>query len=347
MRGGYRGRTNGGQTEPGGSGVLLVNLGTPCAPTSRAVRRYLAEFLSDPRVLELPGWLRATLLHGWVLRTRPRKTAAAYREVWSEAGSPLLVESRALEQALRSSLSTRAAAPVPVRLAMRYGEPPIEAALEELLQAGAERLLVLPLYPQYSGATTGSAFDAVTSVLQRMRWIPEVRFVNHYHAESRYIAALTDSIVRHRDESGKTERLLFSFHGMPKATVAAGDPYFHQCRETARLVAEKLELPPGDWGMAFQSRFGRAEWLQPATDATLRQWAQAGVESVGVVCPGFAVDCLETLQEVNIRYRELWRECGGKRFEYVPALNDTEGHVGALTVIAARGMCGWPEDLLG
>lgn len=341
----YGGRRNYEHGKIGRAGVLLLNLGTPAAPTSQAVRCYLAEFLSDPRVIELPKPIRAALLHGWILRTRPPKTATAYRKVWTEAGSPLAVHSRALEQKLRSSLSVRMEGPVSVALAMRYGEPCIDAALNVLLQAGVERLLVLPLYPQYSGATTGSAFDAVCSAMQKLRWVPELRFVNHYHDRSRYITALADTIARHWDAQGKTERLLFSFHGMPKATLSAGDPYFCQCQATARLVAEALKLPRSDWSVAFQSRFGRAEWLRPATDATLKTWAEAGIGSVSVVCPGFAVDCLETLEEVNIRYRDLWKGAGGKRFEYIPALNDSDGQVGALTELAALEMSGWPEAL--
>lgn len=345
MKSRYWGRVSRNHGEVGRAGVLLVNLGTPEALTRRAVRRYLAQFLSDPRVIEGPAWLRAALLHGWVLRTRPRHTLAAYRKVWTEAGSPLAVHSRALEQALRKSLADRMAGPVSVALAMRYGKPSIAASLELLLRAGAERLLILPLYPQYSGATTGSAFDAVSTALQRLRWVPEVRFPGHYHADGRYIEALADRIGAHWRESGKTERLLFSFHGMPKATLTAGDPYFCQCQATARLVAASLRLPRAGWGVAFQSRFGRAEWLRPGTDVTLGAWAGAGIESVTVVCPGFAVDCLETLEEVDIRYRALWFAAGGKRFEYVPALNDSDRHVGALSEIAALEMSGWPEAL--
>ncbi|MGH8161210.1 MAG: ferrochelatase [Gammaproteobacteria bacterium] len=336
----YRGQAGG---EHGRTGVLLVNLGTPAAPTPRAVRRYLAEFLNDPRVIELPPLARRALVHGVVLRVRPRKTARAYRKIWSEAGSPLLVYSRALEKALGAELEARFETSVPVALAMRYGEPRVAHALAALVRAGVERLLVLPLYPQYSGATVGSAFDAVTRELQRLRQLPSVRFLNHYYDHSCHIAALAESVAAHWKSNGRTGRLLFSFHGMPRATQTAGDPYHDQCQATARLVAEALKLEGEDWSVAFQSRFGRAEWLQPATDATLHDWATTGVESVAVVCPGFAVDCLETLEEVNIRYRKLFLAAGGKRFDYVPALNAGAAQIAALTEIAANEMSGWPE----
>jgi ferrochelatase len=343
MKGGYRGREDYDHTGGGRAGVLLLNLGTPAAPTPAAVRRYLAEFLNDPRVIELPTLIRRALVHGVVLRIRPRRTARSYRKIWSEAGSPLLVHSRALEEGLRARLATRTAGPISVALAMRYGEPRIAPALEDLTRAGVERLLVLPLYPQYSGATIGSAFDAVTQALQRLRWVPELRFVNHYYDHARYISALAGSITAHWKARGRTDRLLFSFHGMPRATALAGDPYHDQCQATARLVAEALQLASEDWAVAFQSRFGRAEWLTPATDVRLRAWAKAGVESVAVVCPGFAVDCLETLEEVNIGYRELWQTAGGKRFEHVPALNASDQHICALAEAVTIAMSGWSE----
>lgn len=343
LRHGYRGREDFEHVRTGRAGVLLMNLGTPAAATPRGVRRYLGEFLNDPRVIELSPLARRALVHGVVLRVRPRKTARAYRETWTEAGSPLLVHSRSLEQALRADLITRLAGPVSLALAMRYGEPRIGPALEVLVRAGVERLLVLPLYPQYSGATTGSAFDAVTRELQRLRWVPSLRFVNHYHDHPHHVAALAESITAHWEAHGRTERLLFSFHGMPRATLLAGDPYHCHCQATARLVAAALKLKREEWSVAFQSRFGRAEWLRPATGATLGAWAAAGVESVSVACPGFAVDCLETLEEVNIRYRKAFLAAGGKRFEYIPALNAGAGQIGALAEITANEMDGWPE----
>ncbi|MGH8225590.1 MAG: ferrochelatase [Gammaproteobacteria bacterium] len=345
MKARYRGREDFDHERIGRAGVLLLNLGTPAAPTPRALRRYLAEFLNDPRVIELAPPLRRLLVHGVVLRLRPRRSARAYRAIWTAAGSPLMVHSRTLEQALREALATRLAGPVSLALAMRYGEPRIAPALELLARAGVERLLVLPLYPQYSGATTGSAFDAVTAALARTRWVPELRFVNHYHDHARYITALAARVEAHWKTQGRTQRLLFSFHGMPRATLDAGDPYHCQCQATARLVAEALKLSRADWSIAFQSRFGRSAWLRPATDATLAAWAEAGVESVTVACPGFAVDCLETLEEVDIRHRNAFLAAGGKRFEYVPALNADADHVSALAEIAATAMSAWPEAL--
>lgn len=343
MKARYWGGRGFGQERSARAGVLLLNLGTPAAPTARALRRYLAEFLNDPRVVELAPPLRRLLVHGVVLRLRPRISAAAYRSIWMPQGSPLMVHSRALEAALRGVLEARSADPVPLALAMRYGEPRISTALRTLVRAGVERLLVLPLYPQYSGATVGSAFDAVAAALSRLRWVPELRFVNHYHDDARYIAALAASIEAHWRVHGRTERLLFSFHGMPRATSEAGDPYHDQCLAAARLLAESLALSDAEWEVGFQSRFGRAEWLAPATDAVLSAWAGAGVASATVVCPGFAVDCLETLEEVDGRYRRAFLAAGGQRFEYVPALNADPDHVEALAGIVADGMSGWPE----
>ncbi len=345
MKSRYWGRSDYRHEEMGRAGVLLVNLGTPQALTVGAVRRYLAEFLADPRVIELPTVLRRLLLHGVILRVRPRKTLQAYRSVWTEEGSPLMVHSRMLEQGLRDALATRLDGPVSVALAMRYGEPSVERSLGVLMQAGVERLLVLPLYPQYSGATTGAASDAVGAALARLRWVPSVRFLNHYHDYPRYTDAIAASIERSWETEGRNERLLLSFHGMPRATLEAGDPYYCQCQGTARLIATRLGIARSEWALAFQSRFGRATWLQPDTEAMLRGWAEAGIESVTVVCPGFAADCLETLEEIAQRYRDVFLEAGGKRFVYVPALNANTGHIQMLTELVAREMAGWPEAL--
>ena len=341
----YWGRSDYRHAEVARAGILLVNLGTPQALTKRAVRRYLSEFLADPRVMELPPILRRLLLHGVILRVRPAKSLHAYRRIWGEGGSPLMVHSRALEQGLRDAVATRFEGPVSVALAMRYGNPSIERALRVLMQAGVQRLLVLPLYPQYSGATTGSVSDAVSAALARLRWVPSARFLDHYHDYPRYSQAVADSVRAQWDKEGRTERLLFSFHGMPRATLDAGDPYHCHCQATARLIAGELRLARSDWALAFQSRFGRKTWLQPDTEATLRGWAEAGIASVIVVCPGFATDCLETLEEVDLRYRETFLAAGGKRFGYVPALNAQPSHVQVLTELAAREMAGWPEVL--
>lgn len=326
-------------------GVLLINLGTPAAPTPRAVRRYLAEFLNDPRVIELPAPLRRALVHGIVLRVRPRVSARAYREIWHHGQSPLLHFSRSLTEKLGAMLEERLPGPVSTALAMRYGEPRISSTLRELARGGVDRLLVLPLYPQYSGATTASAFDALAEALAHMRWIPSLRFVGSYHDDPGYIEAVAENIRAVWRERGRTDKMLFSFHGMPQATLAAGDPYHCQCRASARLVAAALALPPDEWSVAFQSRFGRAAWLGPATEATLIRWAGEGVKTVAVACPGFAVDCLETLEEVAIRYSKAFMVAGGERFEYVPALNDRAAHVDVLAGIVMREASGWPETL--
>lgn len=345
MKSRFWGRSEYRHEEVGRAGILLLNLGTPEALTAGAVRRYLGEFLADPRVIELPPLLRRLLLHGVILRVRPRKTLRAYREIWTGDGSPLMVHSRALEQAVRDAVATRFHGPVSVALAMRYGEPGVAHALHVLMQAGVERLLVIPLYPQYSGATTGAAWDAVAAAIAGLRWVPSVRFLGHYHDHPRYIDAVASSVERTWEREGRTERLLMSFHGMPRATLQGGDPYHCHCQGTARLVAAALGLRRSDWALAFQSRFGRAAWLQPDTETTLRGWAEAGIESVTVVCPGFAADCLETLEEIDRRYREAFLAAGGKRFVYVPALNADPGHAQLISELAAREMAGWPEAL--
>jgi ferrochelatase len=324
-------------------GILLTNLGTPDTPSIPDVRRYLAEFLWDPRVVEmarLPWWL---ILHGMILRTRPARSAKAYRSVWTAAGSPLLAIARRQATALQDLLSERCAGPVKVALGMRYGNPSVPSALAELRQANARRMLVFPLYPQYSGSTTGSAFDAVTRELTRWRWLPELRFINQYHDEPGYIDALAASIQTHWAEHGQPERLLFSFHGIPQDYFEQGDPYHCQCRKTARLVAERLELAPERWFLSFQSRLGKKEWLKPYTDATLKEWGAAGVTSVQVLSPGFSADCLETIEEIDAENRHLFLDAGGKDYSYIPCLNDNPDHLEMLADLIVRHSCGWPE----
>lgn len=323
-----------------GTGVLVVNLGTPDAPTPRAVRRYLGEFLADPRVIEAPRWLWRTVLHGVILRIRPRPVAKAYRRIWTEAGAPLLTHSHALTEALRQRLGQ--SGDTPVELGMRYGNPSIDEALERLRAARVRRLLVLPLYPQYSGTTTGATFDALAASLARWRWLPALRMVDSYHEHSAYIDALARQIRAHRDAHGRRRPLLFSFHGLPRRYLDAGDPYFCHCHKTARLVAERLDLADDAWAVAFQSRFGREPWLQPYTDEVLSRWPAEGIDEVDVCCPGFPADCLETLEEVAIGYRELFLERGGKELSYIPALNDSEAHVTALQRILEDAGSGWP-----
>ncbi|MCC7410518.1 MAG: ferrochelatase [Gammaproteobacteria bacterium] len=328
---------------PSAVGLLLTNLGTPDAPTTAAVRRYLREFLSDPRVIEvarIPWWF---ILNFGILPLRPRRSAHAYARIWEAEGSPLLRITARQAQAVAAQFTARCRAPVRVEFAMRYGKPSLRSVLERLAAAQVRRLLVLPLYPQYSATTTGSTFDAVSKALRSHRWVPELRFVGGYHDDPVYIAALADSVREHWDAHGRGKRLLFSFHGLPREYLLAGDPYFCQCHATARLVAEALALPGSDWQVAFQSRFGPREWLRPYTDETLREWAGGGLGSVDVICPGFAADCLETLEEIAMLNRDLFLAAGGERFSYIPALNDSATHAQALTALALRHMRGWPE----
>jgi ferrochelatase len=324
-------------------GVLITNLGTPDAPTPEALRRYLGEFLWDPRVVETPRPLWWLILHGVILRIRPRRAARAYASVWTDAGSPLLAISKRQAAALQFTLTGQLPGPVKVALGMRYGNPSIASALEELRAAGARRLLVLPLYPQYSATTGASTFDAVAAVLKQWRWLPELRFVTHYHDHPAYIDAVAESIRAHRVAHPGNAKLLFSFHGLPKRYLLAGDPYHCECHATARLVAERLNLPADAWQLAFQSRFGREEWLKPYTDHTLKAWGKAGVERVQVVCPGFSADCLETLEEIAEQNREFFLHAGGKQFEYIPALNDSPAHIAALVQMIREQTHGWPE----
>lgn len=340
---GYEGERDYRHGAPECLGVLLTNLGSPEAPTPAAVRRYLAEFLWDPRVVEIPRPLWWLILNGLVLPTRPKRSAHAYQRIWQDEGSPLLIISRRQAAGVQQILEQHCVGPVRVALAMRYGQPSIAAGLRQLREAGARRIVVLPLYPQYSAATTASTLDAVAAVLKQWRWVPDLRFVSHYHDEPGYIAALARSIEDNWAEHGRGERLLFSFHGIPKRSLLLGDPYHCQCHKTARLVAERLGLAEGAWQVSFQSRFGRAEWLQPYTDKTLQKWAQQGIGHVDVVCPGFSADCLETLEEIAMLNKDGFLAAGGQRLNYVPALNDRTDHLTALADLVMRHSQGWPE----
>lgn len=325
------------------TGVLLVNLGTPDAPTAAAVRRYLAEFLWDRRVVELARPLWWLILHGVILRVRPARVARNYAAVWTDDGSPLLSISRRQAALLQERLARRCPGPVKVALGMRYGNPSIPAALEELRAAGVERLLVLPLYPQYSATTTATTVDRVAEVMRNWRWLPELRFITHYHDDPAYIEALAASLRAAWEQRAPGERLLFSFHGIPERYHRHGDPYPCQCRKSARLVAERLGLPDDAWSVAFQSRFGRDPWVKPYTDATLREWARAGVKRVDVVSPGFAADCLETLEELAVENRDLFLGAGGGEYSYIRALNDDPLHMDLLESLVLRHASGWPE----
>ncbi len=327
---------------PESLGVLMVNLGTPDAPTVPAVRRYLAEFLWDPRLVELPRPIWWLILHGVILRVRPPRSAKAYQAVWTDEGSPLLAISRRQEAALRNRLAERFGGGVELALGMRYGNPSIPAALAQLRAANVRRLLVLPLYPQYSATTTASTFDAVTRELSGWRWLPELRFISGYHDEPGYIAALGESIRRHWAVHGEAERLLFSFHGIPRDYFLNGDPYHCLCLKTARLVAERIGLPEDRWAVSFQSRVGNKEWLRPYTDETLKDWGAQGLRSVQVIAPGFSSDCLETIEELDVENRGYFTAAGGGSFDYIPCLNDGAEHIGMLADLVERHTCGWP-----
>lgn len=327
-------------------GILIVNLGSPDDTSTRAVRRYLAEFLWDPRVIEAPRPIWWAILHGFILRFRPRKTAAMYRKIWTDQGSPLIATSREQAQKLEKVLQERIRGNVIVDVAMRYGNPSIRDALRGMRKAGAKRVLIVPLYPQYSATTTASVFDAVTSELQHWRWLPDLRFINSYHDHPAYIDALAKSILTHWSQRGrKPDVLVFSFHGIPKRYVDNGDPYFCYCQKTARLVAEKLSLKESQWKVTFQSRVGKEEWLQPYTDISMKQLAHQGIKSIDVICPGFSADCLETLEEINMENRELFLERGGQNFDYIPCLNASDDHIHALSQLIVQHSFGWPETM--
>lgn len=322
-------------------GVLLINLGTPDAPSASAVRRYLREFLSDPRVIELPRWLWLPILYGLVLPFRPRRAAQNYKKIWLADGSPLRIYTQRLAIALEKQLRHHEGASIKVEAAMRYGSPSLTHGLNRLRANGAERLLILPLYPQYSATTTASSFDAVAAVMAEWRVLPELRLVRDYHAQPAYLDALADSVRAFRSQQGAGDRLLLSFHGLPERYAKAGDPYPLHCQHTAEALAQRLGLKKEEWQMSFQSRFGKAKWLGPYTDATLRRWGHEGLARVDVICPGFAADCLETLEEIQIQNRELFLASGGGDLRYIPALNDSPNHIQALTQIAQRHLAGW------
>ena len=317
--------------------VLLVNLGTPQAPDTAAVRRYLAEFLSDRRVVEIPRLIWLPILYGVILRLRPRKSAHAYAKIWTPQGSPLLVFSRALTARLGEVFGDGGH----VELAMRYGEPSVAGALERLRERGIRHILVLPLYPQYAAATTASVSDAINDALRNTRWLPELRFIGDYHDDPMYIEALAESVQTHWQANGRAERLLLSFHGLPQRCVDRGDPYLDQCRATATLLQQRLGLDAQSLFVSFQSRVGAEKWIAPYTETTLARWPGEGIRDIDVLCPGFAVDCLETLEEIAIRDRELFLSAGGKSLRYIPALNDSEAQVRLMSTLARRHMQGW------
>jgi ferrochelatase len=311
------------EREKHGTGVLLANLGTPESPDRSAVARFLREFLSDPRVVDLPRYLWLPLLNLVIIPFRAGRSAAAYREIWWPEGSPLLVLTRRLADRLASSLEGHAR----VEVGMRYGEPSIQAGLERLRDAGVDEVVVLPMYPQFSGTTTASIYDAVDDALDRMDWYPRRHPVDKYHEHSAWIEAVAASIERYQSEHGQPQKLIFSMHGIPQRYVRQGDPYQQQCESSVAAIVARLGLTEDQWLLTYQSRVGREPWLQPYTDITLEELAAAGVRNVQVLCPGFSVDCLETLEEIAIQNRELFEEAGGEKLDYIPALNDSDAHV--------------------
>jgi ferrochelatase len=313
---------------PESLGVLVVNLGTPDDPSPGAVRRYLRQFLSDPRVVEIPRPIWLMILYGFILPFRPKRSAEAYAKIWTEDGSPLLRISEDITRSLQDKLKQRFSGPVHAELGMSYGSPSIPAALDKLYAAGARRIVVLPLYPQYSGTTTASVFEAVTAALSRRRWVPELRFINHYHDARGYIAALAASVRDYWEQHGRSDRLLLSFHGVPKQTLLKGDPYHCQCQKTARLLADALELSGDECMVAFQSRLGKAEWLKPYADETIAELGRSGLER----------------EETAMQNRDIFREAGGGDLHYIPALNARDDHVAFLARLIEKHSGGWPES---
>jgi ferrochelatase len=328
-------------------GVLLINLGTPAAPTAAAVRSYLAEFLSDPRVVELPRAVWKPILHGVVLRVRPAKSAQRYATIWTRDGSPLLVHSLRQRTLLNGYLGQRLkelglpSDHAQVEVGMRYGAPSIADALAKLMDGGCDRVLVLPLYPQYAASTTASALDSVFAVLASMRRVPALRVVDAYHDVPGYIGALAQNINEYWIKNGRPNKLLLSFHGLPRRSLDLGDPYHCQCHKTGRLLAQELGLTPPQYAVTFQSRFGRAEWLKPYTTTTLFALAKAGVGRVDVACPGFTSDCLETLEEIAQEAKATYLSAGGGEFHYIPCLNERPAWLAALADLALQNLQGW------
>ncbi|HEY8099212.1 MAG TPA: ferrochelatase [Burkholderiaceae bacterium] len=324
--------------------IVLVNLGTPDEPTTSAVRRYLKEFLSDPRVVEIPKLVWWCILHGFILPIRSKRSAEKYESIWTKEGSPLKVHTQKQAMLLRGLLGERGHQ-VQVTYAMRYGSPSLPQVLTKLKQANCERILIVPAYPQYSATTTASIFDAVCAHFARVRNVPELRFAKHYHDHESYIQALKKSVHAHWEVNGRAEKLVMSFHGVPKRTLLLGDPYHCECQKTARLLAIQLGLKEDDYVITFQSRFGKAEWLQPYTAPTLIKLAQTGIQKVDVICPGFASDCLETLEEIGIEARRDFLAAGGREFNYIPCLNELPAWITALAEIAELHMVGWPTRM--
>jgi len=328
-------------------GVLITNLGTPDAATKQALRPYLKEFLSDPRVVEAPParWLWLLILNGIILNTRPAKSAEAYASVWDTEGpgAPLLNIAQRQVDAIAERVRPHFKGRVEFELAMRYGNPSIASGLQKLKEKNCERIIVLPLYPQYAAATTASTFDAVSAELQTWRLLPELRFINKYHRNPLYIKALANSIREYQAEHGKPDLLVMSYHGVPQRYLDNGDPYHCECHVTSRLVAEELGLSKDDYKVTFQSLFGREEWIKPYTDATMKALPGQGIKNIQVMCPGFSADCLETIEEIDEENREYFMEAGGEKFGYIKCLNDRADHADALADVVLQHTQGWYE----
>ncbi len=322
-------------------GVLLVNLGTPDQPTPAAIRKYLKEFLSDTRVVEIPPLIWFFILNGVVLPLRCKKVAKAYKSIWMEKGSPLRVIGEAQADKLDHALTNKHQLDINIELAMTYGSISIKEKVSKLLNEGCENILVIPLYPQYSSTTTAAVFDKLNLALKTVRNLPEIRFVKEYYQNSKYIKALAQSIKDHQAQHGRSELLIFSFHGLPKVSIEKGDPYYYQCETTAKSTAKLLGLSDDAWKMTFQSRFGKQEWLQPYTDKTLTEIAEQGIKSVQIICPAFSADCLETLEEISIENKEIFLAAGGEKFEYIPALNNRDDHIELFEDLVLRNLNNW------
>ena len=326
------------------TGVLLVNLGTPDAPTKKALRRYLGEFLWDARVVEIPRVIWWFILKGIILNVRPKASAEKYATVWTEAGSPLRVFTHAQEKMLRESFKTSGYKNIRVESAMRYGSPSVSSKLEEMRADGCDKILVVPMYPQYNSSTTGSVYDAVFTYLSKVRNQPGLRLIKHFHDDSGYIDALAERVTSYWDKHGKPDKLVLSFHGVPKFSLLKGDPYHCECYKTSRLLSEKLDFDASNIITTFQSRFGRAEWLKPYTIDTIRDLGIEKTRRIDVFCPGFVADCLETLEEIDAENREEFEKHGGQEFHFIPCLNDSTKWIDALTNICTKELGHWLND---
>ncbi len=327
-------------------GILLVNLGTPDAPTTSAVRTYLAEFLADPRIVEIPRVIWWIILNLIILNIRPKKSRDLYKKIWLKDGSPLLVISKKIVNKIKNSKNISCRKNLSIDLAMRYGNPSIKKALENFKKNNINKLAIIPMFPQYSAATTASIFDEISSEIKTWRNIPDVRFLSTYHDNTNYIEACASKIKSFWGKQKKSKKLVFSFHGLPQVNLHKGDPYYCYCQKTARMIAFELKLNENDYIVTFQSRFGKQVWLKPYTDEVLTNLAKEGVDSIDIFCPGFLCDCLETLEEINMQSRENYILCGGKTFNYIPALNDSDENIKSMEQIILREISGWDNTII-